>query len=97
MPLRSKKKEKEQEKDLGQGEGPSGLGGWKASNAEGYGGSPLLTPYPKPASAADGKRLLAGLGIPERAVAKHLDALMVGELRPFDIEEWITEAEWGAS
>jgi len=94
MPLRSKENEKEQ--DLEQGEGPSGLGGRDGSAAEST-HSPLMRPYPKPASAANGQHLLAGLGVPESEVAKHLPALMAGELRPFDIEGWITEAEQGAS
>lgn len=96
MPLRSKEKEKEQEKDLEQGQGPSGLGGRKVTNAHSTRG-PFMTAYPKPPSAADGKRLLVDLGVPEREVARHLGALMAGELRPFDIEEWITAAGWGAA
>ncbi|PDT24452.1 hypothetical protein [Rhizobium hidalgonense] len=95
-PLRSKEKEKEKEKDLEEGKGPSGLGGQETSNVESTRG-PFLTPYPKPASPADGKRFLVGLGVPEREAGKYLDTLMAGHLTPIDIEEWIAQPERGAA
>ena len=92
-PLRSKEKEKEKEKDLGEGEGPSGSGGSEKSPTA---SETMFTPYPIPASSAEGRTFLLSKGLPADQLDACLRLLMGGNFSPYELEGVLTDARSAA-
>lgn len=90
-PLRSKEKEKE--KDLGKGQGSSCYGGSENPAAA---SEAMFTPYPIPASSAEGRTFLLSKGVPSDLIDSCLRNLIGGNLTPFDLEGIVTNARSAA-
>ncbi|MBY5579598.1 hypothetical protein [Rhizobium leguminosarum] len=90
-PLRSKEKDKE--KDLGKGEGTSGFRGSGKSTGT---SETMFTPYPIPASSAEGKTFLLSQGVPVDEIDACLRNLLGGNLSPYELEGILTNARSAA-